>query len=273
MADRNNNNPAIEDIDNDEEYYDLMTPVDLEEAEEKEKEANAIAKREKLEQSLSQQNNLWGYSSLGIEARKAAMTMLSTKTGLYSRIPLICKGAKCPYKETCGLTKYDLTPIGEYCPLETAQIEMSVSKYVKEFQISDDDFTDQNILREIVNLEIMMERCKSLMSSEQNPIIDVITNITQEGESYTHPEVSKAFEMYERCQKQHSSLLNLMNATRKDKVNAGIGESGNLISDILDKISSIEADGGFVDPQRNTSDTTYVYYGYNNNEDNNKKGT
>ncbi len=254
--------------DDDDNYYDLMTPIDIEEAEEKEKADKAIAKREELEKSLSSQQNIWGYSSLGIEARKAAMTMLSTKTGLYSRIPLVCKGKSCPYIESCGLNKYDLTPVGEYCPLETAQIEMSVQKYVNEFEISNDDFTDQNILREIVNLEIMMERCKSLMAKEQNPIIEVVTNITQEGEQFTHPEVSKAFEMYERCQKQHSSLLNLMNATRKDKAETGAGAGGNLISDIFSKLNTIEENGGFVEPQNNQN-TTYVYCDSNNQEDTN----
>lgn len=256
----NNKNIQDTDIQNDDfDCYDMMTSVDIENADELQKIQMAVSKREELEKSLEKQQNLWGYSSLGVEASKAAMTMLSTKTGLYSRIPLICKGKKCPYSDNCGLDKYDLTPVGEYCPMETAQIELSVQKYAKEFEILQEDFTDQNILREIVNLEIMMERCKSLLAKEQSPVVDVITSITEQGESYTHPEVSKAFEIYERCQKQHISLLNLMNATRKDKVSAGSVNTNNTISDIFNKIADIEANGGFVDPQNDTKNTTYVY--------------
>ena len=53
-------------------------------------------------------NNVWGYSELGIEAKKAAMTMLSTKTGMYARIPLVCKANNCPYAEKCQLLNYNL---------------------------------------------------------------------------------------------------------------------------------------------------------------------
>lgn len=257
IVDTQDNNPNI---DNSFDYSDILTPDEIAAEEERQKTAQAVAKREALENSLTAQQNIWGYSSLGIEARKAAMTMLSTKTGLYSRIPLVCKGNKCPYLESCSLNKYELTPVGEYCPLETAHIEMSVQRYAKEFDILEEDFTDQNILREIVNLEIMMERCKSLMAKEQNPIVDVITGITEDGEQYTHPEVSKAFDMYERCQKQHTSLLGLMNATRKDKAAIGTNNATNTISDIFSKIADIEANGGFVEPQQNNNaNTTYVY--------------
>lgn len=246
---------------------DMIAPDTLEDSEEADKKQRAIARREKLETAINTQKNIWGYSSLGIEANKAAMTMLSTKTGMYSRIPLVCKGQHCPYVDTCKLSQYDLLPIGEYCPLETAQIEFSMNKYVSEFDISEDDFTDQNILKEIVNLEIMMERCKSLMSKEQNPVIDVITNITETGDEFYHPEVSKAFEVYERCQKQHSSLLNLMNATRKDKAATSAIGSGNSISDIMDVIQNIDNNGGFVDPMKDhKKNTTYVYCDKTNDE-------
>ena len=246
---------------------DMIAPDTLEDSEEADKKQRAIARREKLETAINTQKNIWGYSSLGIEANKAAMTMLSTKTGMYSRIPLVCKGQHCPYVDTCKLSQYDLLPIGEYCPLETAQIEFSMNKYVSEFDISEDDFTDQNILKEIVNLEIMMERCKSLMSKEQNPVIDVITNIPETGDEFYHPEVSKAFEVYERCQKQHSSLLNLMNATRKDKAASSAIGSGNSISDIMDVIQNIDNNGGFVDPMKDhKKNTTYVYCDKTNDE-------
>ena len=63
----------------------------------------AIEKRKLLENNLS---NIWGHSTLGVEAKKAAMSMLSTKNGMYARIPLICKADNCPYADRCLLLKY-----------------------------------------------------------------------------------------------------------------------------------------------------------------------
>ena len=48
----------------------------------------AVINRENFERNLS---NTWGYSNVGIEAKRAAMSMLATKTGMYARIPLMCK--------------------------------------------------------------------------------------------------------------------------------------------------------------------------------------
>ena len=48
-------------------------------------EDEAVANRKEFEKNLS---NMWGYSKTGIEAKKAAMAMLSTKTGMYAKIPL-----------------------------------------------------------------------------------------------------------------------------------------------------------------------------------------
>ena len=56
------------------------------------------------------------------------MTMLSTKTGMYASIPLVCKGGYCPYQETCTLREYNLCKIGEPCPKECAMIEVYYAK-------------------------------------------------------------------------------------------------------------------------------------------------
>lgn len=253
------NNPVEEEIDCSSVEFDTL--IDSDNAVDTIESSRAVANRERFENAIASQKNIWGYSSIGIEARKAAMTMLSTKTGMYSKVPLICKANNCPYSDSCVLLPNDLAPMGEPCPLETAQIEISLRKYIDELDIREEDFTDQNILREIINLEIMIERCKALMAKEQNPIIEVITGISEDGTEYTHPEVSKAFEMYERCQKQHTSLLSLMNATRKDKKGMNVS-SGNMLSDIMGKIADIEKNGGFVDPER----PDYIILNNENNE-------
>ena len=53
----------------------------------------AVMNRENFERNLT---NMWGYSNVGIEAKRAAMSMLATKTGMYSRIPLVCKADNRP---------------------------------------------------------------------------------------------------------------------------------------------------------------------------------
>lgn len=205
-------------------------PCDLVEAVKEE----AVLNRENFEANIQ---NVWGYSNVGIEAKKAAMSMLSTKTGMYTRIPLMCKMDDCPYKESCSLLPYNLAPFGEPCPIETAQIELRYVGYSDDFDLDLASFTDKNLVAEIINCDIMIERCKALMSKEQNPIIDVVSGVTENGDQFTHPEVSKAWEAYEKAMKRRNEAYQLMMATRRDKKDKGDKEK--TMTDILSEITSV----------------------------------
>lgn len=196
----------------------------------------AIENRKNFEANIK---NVWGYSGVGLEAKKAAMTMLSTKTGMYARIPLMCKSDDCPYKDSCSLLAYNLAPFGEPCPIETAQIELRYVGYAADFDLDISSFTDKNLVAEIINCDIMMERCKALMAKEQIPIIDVVAGIAENGEVYNRPEVSKAWEVYSKVTKRRNEAYQLMMATRRDK--KGSGEQEKSVQQILSEITSVDS--------------------------------
>ena len=185
-----------------------------------------------FEKSLS---NVWGYSELGIEAKKAAMTMLSTKTGMYARIPLVCKANSCPYAEKCQLLNYNLAPLGELCPKETAEIELRYYEYSKEFDLDSASFTDKNLVSELINYDIMLDRQRALLSQEGVLVVDVVTGVSEAGETFTHPEVSKTWEAYERIEKKRNNIYDLMLATRKSK-KSDKKSSEESVTEMLSKV-------------------------------------
>lgn len=185
-----------------------------EELEKEDTKCEAIINRENFEKNLT---NVWGYSEKGVEAKKAAMSMLSTKTGMYARIPLVCKADGCPYAESCSLLPYNLAPFGEPCPMETAQIELRYAGYEKDFGIDMSSFTDKNLVSDLINHDIMLERCKALLNKEGVLVVEVFAGVTEQGDVYTRPEVSKHWEAYERIQKKRNDIYDLMMATRKNK--------------------------------------------------------
>lgn len=166
-----------------------------------------------------------------MEAKKAAMAMLSTKTGLFCKIPITCKSDSCPYKDTCALLPYGLAPLGEKCPWETAMIETRYNFYVEDYELDQASFTDQSIISELVNIDIMLERTKALLSAEQVPITEVVAGMTESGEEFTRPEISKAYELYERNLNRKEKILDMMLGTRKSR--KGQEESTTSISDLL----------------------------------------
>ena len=200
-----------------------------------ERSLQAKESRKSLEQNIK---NLWGHSDLGLEAKKAAMSMLSTKTGMYARIPIVCKSDECPYSKSCMLLEYDLAPEGEYCPVETAQIELRYYGYDKDFDLEESSFTDRCLVSEIISCDIMMERCKALMGAEGVPVVDVVAGVGEDGTPYHRPEVSKYWEAYERAQKKRNEAYQLMMATRKDQKNEDKKES--QITTILSHAAKVE---------------------------------
>ena len=112
---------------------ELGDDLELETISEEDKALEAKNKRIAFQDMMARVDNPWGYSAGALESKKAAMTMLSTKTGLYSRIPIVCKGCNCPYGETCGLLEYGLDTVGERCVLETTMIEQKLANYTEEF--------------------------------------------------------------------------------------------------------------------------------------------
>lgn len=216
-----------------------MLPCELaEDAELEEAKTNRL----NFERSLAN-SNIWNHSSLGVQAKAAAMTMLSTKHGMYARIPLTCKADACPYAESCTLLPYGLAPQGELCPIETAQIELRYVGYSKDFSLDEASFTDKNLISEIINLDIMLERCKALMAKEGVPVIDVVAGISEQGEEFSRPEVSKYFEAYDKAQRRRNELYQLMMATRRDKKN-DVKEVKSLTEVLADVM---EADGFVVE--------------------------
>lgn len=180
--------------------------------------------------------NVWGFSEKGLQAKQAAMTMLSTKNGMYARIPIICKADTCPYSESCALLPYDLAPQGEFCPIEVTQIEQRCVAYYNNYEMDDSSYTDRCIVSEIVNADIMLERVKALMAKETVPVIDVIAGVSEQGETYTRPEVSRFFDIWERLVKRRTELYNMMNATRKDKKGDGEGENKKDLMKIINQV-------------------------------------
>jgi hypothetical protein len=203
--------------------------------EDKDSKCEAVINRENFEKSLQ---NMWGYSDVGLEAKKAAMTMLSTKTGMYARIPLVCKAEGCPYAETCSLLQYSLAPLGEPCPIETAQIELRYAGYEKDFNLDDSNttFTDKNLVLTLINDDIMLERCKALLNKEGVLVEDVFAGVSEQGDVYTKPEITKHWEAYERVRKKRDEVYDLMMATRKNR-KGDKEEKDSLSSYIMDVMS------------------------------------
>lgn len=204
-------------------------------ADQEEERSVAVTSRERFEASLMEQGP-WGYSEKAMEAAKAVKAMNATKTGLYARIPIICKADDCPYSETCPILPYDLAPEGEKCPIETSRLELLAVNYAEEIDYDNASWSDKQLLNDLLGYDIMLERCRALMAKEGTPVVEILAGIAENGEEIKQPVVSKAWEAYEKIVKKRNDTYQLMMMTRKDNKKAGEGDGENLqtiLSDVL----------------------------------------
>lgn len=159
----------------------------------------------------------WKISHKGKKAIEMAQAMISTRHGLYASIPLVCKGNDCPHISTCGLDLYDMSPEGERCPLEIAKMDQLYKKYANELEIDEESQIDLSLLKELIDVEITIDRADSLLAQEGSFIQDVTVSVTENGHRVTRPEIHKAAEIKDKLSKRKQEVMKNLNATRKDK--------------------------------------------------------
>lgn len=165
------------------------------------------------------EKNRWGYSLQGYMSKKLISKHLnSMKNGLTSVFPILCKQDGCPYSQSCLAYQNDMQPpYGEPCIVEVNKIENLLVGYASDFKIESSSTTDRVLIQELVQLDLLMDRCQCLMAQDGDILQDVTMGIDENGESYTQPVVSRYLDAWERLAKRRQSVLKEMLATRDSR--------------------------------------------------------
>lgn len=172
--------------------------------------------------SFVEQYNSWGYTDRGKQIYNKAMHMLNTDHAMYARLPIICKGDNCIYKND-PLHKHSVVQIGEPCICETTMIAQKYAQYKEEFDLDNASYTDKVLVHELITLDLLISRSLQYINNKDYlPVIDVVTNVTETGEEIVQPMVSKGIELYSSLVKKRDDVFSLLVSTRKDKLKNNI---------------------------------------------------
>lgn len=187
----------------------------------------------------------WGISERGLRAIKTAVAMSNTKHGLFASIPIVCKSAQCPYADSCYLLTMNLDTPGERCPQEIAAIMERFEAYTNQLDISVDNMVDLNLIKNLVDIEIQIVRADNKVAMNGDFIENVIAAISPQGDAYYKPELSKAAEFKLKLLAEHSKILSLLHATRKDKAadkTTIVMDASSYAASLLKKARDMEAE-------------------------------
>ncbi|HJS83617.1 MAG TPA: hypothetical protein VJ742_12360 [Nitrososphaera sp.] len=164
-----------------------------------------------------------------------------TRTSMLAAIPLICRGEKCTYANTCPLLAKNLAPVGEKCPLEMAMVSQFTNDYIEELGVDPNSLTEVSMIREMVDLEVQYLRATKVLANEHF-IQENIVGIDPQGKPIFRKELHLAVDFEDRIHKRRKDLRNQLLATREARAKAGQGliNSAIALSSAMETVRSIQ---------------------------------
>lgn len=167
---------------------------------------------------------VWDISDSDMPVIEVLSDKFQIKHGMFASIPLICRGKKCPYSETCSIPDTQ-RKINERCYVEISAILSRFDSWCNHFNIEcsgekvkDEDLVDVMLIRDLIDVEIQIIRAENKLAINGDFIGDTLAEVDKQGnpwyEKTVTPEAEYKLSLLEKRQK----ILNQLNATRKDKV-------------------------------------------------------
>lgn len=188
----------------------------------------------------------WRLTEKGKKAVLSALQEREKKYKYLSSLPIICKGKRCAFGETCYLLKSGEAPEGERCPLEIAASVDLFYSLCKELDVKEEDFVDATLIKQLIDIEIQLLRADRLLASDGNVIQHSVVAVNEKGEPIWRPDVHKAIELKDRLMKRKHEVLTLLNATRKDKAEQKIAslDPSVLAAELVARKKALEMEKG-----------------------------
>jgi hypothetical protein len=166
---------------------------------------------------------VWGLEDVDMIKANLASKRFKMKHGMFSSIPLLCRGKSCPYDKVCSIPQ-DQRVIKGRCPVEIGAIIARFDSWCKHFgidtdseMINDEDLVDATLIRDLVDNEIQTLRAENKLAINGDFIGQTIASVDNKGVEHYEDTVTPEAEFKMTLQEKRYKILQLLNSTRKDK--------------------------------------------------------
>lgn len=153
--------------------------------------------------------------------------------GLTSNVPVKCYGDKCPFKASCPLHQIGKAPEGLPCPIEAMVLDLYTKRYLDEFEVEADNFSEVTTMTMLAVTHIMEMRAFQAIGRDDDGkspdgIIKNVVGYTADEDPITQYQEHPGYAIIERAWKWRTKLLESLGATRKDKIGSDTGFKGEF---------------------------------------------
>ena len=190
----------------------------------------------------------WKLSKRGKQAVSQGVALFQTQFGIYSAIPMLCKGEECPYAQLYPELHQGVVEEGERCPVEVSFIMTKYASYMKELDIYEDDAVDMSILRDVIDYDIQILRADNRIAVEGGFTENRVVAVGENGQPVYAEEITATANYKDKVQAKRNKSLELLNSTRKDKMGTKINhvlDPSSYGSELLKKFNEREVEANF----------------------------
>lgn len=168
---------------------------------------------------------------------------------IYTEVPIMCKGSECQFVDICPLIKNKLVGrwIGKACPIEIVQAFRFFAGYVNDLDIKPMDFTDIQMINDLVRNQILMSRCDKLLRKEKPIEMLVSGTDTKTGLKHEARQPNQLIAQQRMIRGDIDKLYQRLMASRQSKVEIASKsrfkeDISNSMADILDMAKKMGID-------------------------------
>lgn len=169
-----------------------------------------------ISSAMNDIQSMWNLPQQHIQAINKSATLINSRHGLLSGVPIICKDTECPYHDTCMVDPANRI-VGSRCPQEIGALLARFEALCEEFKITEEDAVDLGQVKELVDLEMMMLRCDNKMAKDASFIERTVKDVLKNGRVLYEDQISQAVQLKLQLIEKHSKILKDLNGTRSSK--------------------------------------------------------
>lgn len=204
------------------------------------------------QKDIQEAQKIWNVPGASISHIVHSSDKFRLKHGMFASVPIICKGDKCPYFDTCTIDPQYRIP-GTRCAMEIGAIMARYEMWCAHFNINlegstivKEDMTDASLVRDLVDNEIQTLRAENKIALSGDFIGLTLKEVDKQGKAYYEDAVTPAAEFKMALQDKRYKILQLLNSTRKDKAsqlsrNESLGVKAiGLLESVKTKLNGID---------------------------------